>query len=72
MLKLTDEEEVHRCILAATGYCELGMWDCAWTELDSILFEGRSDREMLRLCLYIVVGFKLGESAGISLTIART
>jgi predicted Zn-dependent protease len=50
---------------AAIGFCELGMWEDAWNELESLEPEERALPEVLRIRLGILIALKRWESAAL-------
>ena len=60
--------EFLRLLTAAQGFCEMGMWQDAWDELEKLGPEERAALEVLRLRLGILVGLKRWESAALLAT----
>jgi tetratricopeptide (TPR) repeat protein len=54
---------VERTIRAATGYCELGMWQAAWDELEKLAPEERALPVVLRVRLGIFIALERWEAA---------
>jgi predicted Zn-dependent protease len=54
-----------RIIGAATGFCELGTWQAAWDELETLEPEERALPEVLRIRLGILVALERWEPAGL-------
>lgn len=52
-----------RIIGAATGFCELGMWQAGWDELETLDPEERARPDVLRIRLGILVALERWESA---------
>src|SRR4051812_22203803 len=52
-------------ITAAKGFCELGMWQDAWDELERLEAEERASPDVLRLRLDIFVTLERWESAAV-------
>ena len=55
-------------IPAAIGFCELGMWQDAWDELENLEPEDRARPEVLRIRLGIFMALQRFESAAIRAT----
>lgn len=55
--------DFNRRFRAAVGYCELGMWDDAWRELEEIAPEQRHFLEVLKLRVHILNALKKWDAA---------
>jgi predicted Zn-dependent protease len=65
MEKPDDQSRAQAITLAAIGFCELGMWQAGWDELETLPPENRAQPDVLRIRLGIFIALERWESAAL-------